>query len=57
MDSNEDLASCVMFELGSGQSTTPPAARFGKERQTTVRSDGYGDINFAFPSVREIIPQ
>jgi hypothetical protein len=25
--------------------------------QTTVRTDGYNDIDFAFPSVREIIPQ
>ena len=143
-DSNGDLASCIMFELGPGQSNTPPAARFGKELhhpyydyvavgtmfdygltenqwvgvkmvsysvsasasevlnrfyldtdpfdafgqpkngwrlfaaytdvdgqstgrysklvnwggwQTTVRTDGFNDIDFAFPSVREIVAQ
>ncbi len=142
--SNGDLASCIMFELGTGEYQTPPAGRFGKELhhpnydwvtlptlfnyvltenqwvglkmvsynsstnanevintffldtdpfdssgqpkngwrlfvtytdvegqstgrysklvnwggwQTTVRTDGYNDIDFAFPSVREIIPQ
>ncbi len=142
--SNGDLASCFMFELGTGEYQTPPAGRFGKELhhpnydwvtlptlfnyvltenqwvglkmvsynsstnanevintffldtdpfdssgqpkngwrlfvtytdvegqstgrysklvnwggwQTTVRTDGYNDIDFAFPSVREIIPQ
>ena len=142
--SNGDLASCIMFELGTGEYHTPPAGRFGKELhhpnydwvtlptlfnyvltenqwvglkmvsynssthanevinnlfldtdpfdssgqptngwrlfvtytdvegqstgrysklvnwggwQTTIRTDGYNDIDFAFPSVREIIPQ
>ncbi len=143
-NSNGDLASCIMFELGTGEYQAPPAGRFGKELhhpdydwvtlptlfnyaltenqwvglkmvsynsstnasevvnklyldtdpfdasgqpkngwrlfvtytdvdgkstgrysklvnwggwQTTVRTDGYNDIDFAFPSVREIIPQ
>ena len=142
--SNGDLASCIMFEFGTGGYQAPSAARFGKELhhpdydwvslptvfsyalaenqwvglkmvsynsstnakevvnkfyldtdpfdasgqpkngwrlfatyidvdgkstgrysklvnwggwQTTVRTDGYNDIDFAFPSVREIIPQ
>ena len=142
--SNGVLASCIMFELGTGEYQTPPAGRFGKELhhpdydwvtlpttfnyaltenqwvglkmvsynsatnanevinelfldtdpfdpsgqpkngwrlfltytdvegkstgrysklgnwggwQTTIRTDGYNDIDFAFPSVREIIPQ
>jgi hypothetical protein len=141
--SNGDLASCIMFELGTGRDDVPPAARFGKELhhpdydwvtlpsdfnysltenqwvglkmvsynsptnasevvnnfyldtdpfdasgqpknewrlfatytdiagkstgrysklvnwggwETTVRTDGYNEIDFAFPSVREITP-